>query len=71
MPMPWLRAEPFFFGVGGIADQLLLGVTLPSFRGDDAPAVAVRYAPPAVEPYQAFGFDDAAYLRSRLHDRRR
>lgn len=72
MSIPWLRAEPFFFGVGSIADHILLGVVPPPLTGEE-PASPILS--PRVEmqqdPYQSYGLDDATFMRSLLDHRRR
>lgn len=72
MPIPWLRAEPFFFGVGGVADHILLGVVPPPLTGEEpaSPIPSYRVEAPA-DAYQSFGFDDASFMRSLLDNRRR
>lgn len=72
MPIPWLRAEPFFFGVGSIADHILLGVVPPPLTGEEpaSPVTSPRFEP-AQDPYQSFGLDDATFMRSLLEKGRR
>jgi hypothetical protein len=72
MPVPWLRAEPFFFGVGGVADNILLGVVPPPLTGEEpaSPIPSYRLDVP-VDPYPAAGFEDASFMRSLLDSRRR
>lgn len=72
MPVPWLRSEPFFFGVGAVADQILLGIVLPPFRGDEPTIPApLRFGAVSTEPaYRSFGLDDTPYLRPRVADHR-
>lgn len=73
MPIPWLRAEPFFFGVGSIADHILLGVVPPPLAGEGpaSPIPSSRNVEAAQDPYQSFGLDDATLMRSLLDNRRR
>ncbi len=72
MPIPWLRAEPFFFGVGSIADHILLGVVPPPLTGEEpaSPIPSHRLDTPA-DGFPSFGHEDATFMRSLLDNRRR
>lgn len=71
MPIPWLRAEPFFFGVGSIADHILLGVVPPPLTGEEPASPIPSRLDSPMDPYQSYGLDDATFMRSLLDNRRR